>query len=88
MTTIPSIMSATTALNGRPLTLIDTTTPLAARLIALSVPAMRGGERNPGTTHPPDLAASVNARAIIAKRTEGAAQIGDTDIAQHHGREL
>jgi hypothetical protein len=47
-----------------------------------STPATRGGVRKPGIVNPARRATSHNARAVTAKRTDGAAEIGETDIAE------
>lgn len=65
-TTEPSIMSATTAIRGRPLTRTDTVAPPSQRLRLRSTPTIRGGHRNPGATNPRLRSSRPKVRAVAA----------------------
>jgi hypothetical protein len=68
-TTMPSIMSASTAACGRPLTRTDTTEPVSRRRMVRSTPTRRGGQRNPGAVKLRRRVARESRRAACAKST-------------------
>lgn len=69
-TTTPSIMSASTAGQGRPASCTEIVAlPSRWRRMVRSNPGKRGGLRNAGITRPLARAASPNARAAVAKLT-------------------